>query len=259
MRGQSASQVKDLPPDNASARDAGQVAGQMSAQGERLRLAEQLTQAGRFQDAIDQFRILAKQHAEDPELMPAISLAGMRIARLPKEIPEEYREVYEAAGRAAYAFLSGDNQKADDLFAGVFAANSSTPHVHFLYGFLLFPHDPQLAAEQLRKELAVNREDEYANAMLALSLVLSGHFADALEPAKRAYAFAPSEEMAQLALGRALAETGKREEGAELLKKVIERNPGNLEAHLGLASIYSQNGDREEADREREVCHELAM
>jgi tetratricopeptide (TPR) repeat protein len=225
----------------------------------RLHLAELLTHAGKFQDAIDQYRILAMQHVEAPDIRAGITLAGMRIPRFPKEIPEEYREVYQGAGEAARSFLAGDNQSADELFAGLFVNHPSIPHLHFLYGFLLYPHDSQLAAEQLAKELAVNPEDEYANAMMALALVLGGRFTDALEPAKRAYAFAPNGEMAQLALGRALAETGDLERGAELLRKVIELNPNNLEAHLGLASIYSQSGNREEADREHEVCHELAM
>ncbi len=224
----------------------------------RFHLAQLLTHAGKFQDALEQYRILAAEHVDAPDLMWGISLAGMRIARFPPEIPEEERDLYRAAGSAAYFLLGGDSEKADDLFAGIFATHPSAPHLHFLYGFLAFQHDPRLAAEQLRKELAVNPEDEYANSMLALTLVLSGQFTDALEPAKRAYAYAPKLEVTQLALGRALAETGDTDRGAELLSKVIERNPGNLEAHLGLASIYSQRGNREEADREREVCRELS-
>jgi tetratricopeptide (TPR) repeat protein len=224
----------------------------------RFHLAQLLTHAGRFQDALDQYRTLAVGHIVAPDLMWGISLAGMRIPRFPWEIPAEDRDLYRAAGTAAYSLLGGDSEKADDLFAGIFAAHPSAPHLHFLYGFLLFPHDPHQAAEQLSRELALNPEDEYANTMFALTLVLSGQFADALEPARRAYAFAPNLEFTQLALGRALAETGDARRGAELLHKVIERDPGNLEAHLGLASIYSQTGNREEADREREVCRELS-
>jgi tetratricopeptide (TPR) repeat protein len=224
----------------------------------RFHLAQLLTHAGKFQEALEQYKILAGEHADAPDLMWGISLAGMRIPRFPWEIPEDERELYREAGKAAYLLIGGDSERADDLFAGIFAAHPSDPHLHFLYGYLAFQHDPRLAAEQLRKELAVNPDDEYANSMLALTLVLSGQFTEALEPAKRAYAYAPQLEVTQLSLGRALAETGDTDRGAELLGKVVERNPGNLEAHLGLASIYSQTGNREEADREREVCRELS-
>jgi len=224
----------------------------------RFHLAQLLAHAGKFQGALDQYQILATRQLTAPDMMIGISLAGMWVRSFSTGIPEDDRELYQATGSAAYSFLGGNSQKADDLFAEIFASHPTTPHLHFLYGFLLFPHDSSLAADQLRKELIVNPNDENANSMLALALVLGGQFKDALEPAKRAYTFAPKLEITQLALGRALAETGDRESGEELLRKVIERDPGSLEAHLGLASIYSQNGNREEANHERKICHELA-
>jgi Flp pilus assembly protein TadD len=182
----------------------------------------------------------------------------MRVASFPKDVAAQDRELYHAAGSAGYVFLSGDNEQADDLFAQLFVRYPSTPNLHYFYGFLLFPHDPGLAIDQFRNELAVDPVNETANAMLAMTLVIAGRFTEALEPAQRAYANAPDMEMAQLALGRSLAETGDMKRGVELLNQVLAHDPNNLEAHLGLVSIYSRNGNREEAERERKVCRDLA-
>ena len=189
--------------------------------------------------------------------MLCIGLAGMRASALPKDVAPQDRGLYQAAGNAGYVFLSGDSEKADDLFAQLFVRYPSAPNLHYFYGFLLFPHDSGLAIDQFRHELTANPTNETANAMLALTLVIAGRFSEALQPAQRAYAHAPDLEMAQLALGRALAETGDMKRGADLLKHVLVDDPNNLEAHLGLVSIYSRIGNREEAERERKVCRDL--
>ena len=224
----------------------------------RYHLALLLIHTSRFQDALEQLHFFAEKHLDAPDLKIAVSLAGMRVALFPKDVPPQDRALYEETGNAGIVFLSGDNEQADDLFTQLFAKYPSAPGLHYFYGFLLFPHDPGLAIDQFRGELAVNPANETANAMLALTLVIAGHYAEALAPAQRAYAAMPETEMAQLALGRALAETGDTKRGAELLNQVLAHDSKNLEAHLGLVSIYSQTGKREEAEREREVCRELA-
>lgn len=233
----------------------------------RYHLAQLLTRAGRFQDALDHYRYFATQHIDAPDILVGIGLAGMRNPSFPKDVPTQDRELYEATGNAGYVFLSGDNEKADksgvsekadDLFSHLFAQYPSTPNLHYFYGFLLFPHAPELAIDQFSSELAVNPSNETARAMLAFTLVIAGRFAEAVQPAQGAYANAPDSEIAQLALGRSLAETGDMKRGIELLNQVLAHDPNNLEAHLGLVSIYSRSGSREQAERERNVCRELA-
>ena len=224
----------------------------------RYHLALLLAHTGRFQEALDQYRYFAEHKADAPDLKIGTGLAGMRVAAFPKDVPARDRDVYQTAGNAGYVFLSGDNEQADDLFAQLFVRYPSTPNLHYFYGFLLFPHDQDLAIDQFHSELAINPSNETANALLALTLVIAGRFSEALAPARRAYANASDSEMAQLALGRSLAETGDTKRGEEPLNQVIQRDPNNLEAHLGLVSIYSQSGNREEAARERKVCRDLA-
>jgi predicted Zn-dependent protease len=223
----------------------------------RYHLALLLGRAARFEDALAQYTALARLHAEAPDLFIAIGLASMRSTAFPENVPAADRAFYESAGHAGYVFLSGDDQQADRLFTELFVQNPARPGLHFYYGYLLFPHDPAMAGDQFREELALKPTSE-SQALLALTLIYEGQFAEALKPAQAAYEADPNLHIAQIALGRALAETGDINRGTELLTQAIQRDPNDLEAHLGLASIYSHTGNREEEARERKICRDLA-
>ncbi|UWZ85592.1 tetratricopeptide repeat protein [Occallatibacter riparius] len=225
----------------------------------RYHLALDLTRAGRFQDALEQYRALAAKQIDAPEILVGIGLAGMRVTSFPSEVRAEDQELYTAAGRAGYAFLTGESNQADELFRQMFAKYPTTQNLHQFYGMLLYSHDPQLAAEQFSSEVAVAPANLDARALLAFTLVLSGKYAEALPEAQKVYAAEPGLQMAQLALGRSLGETGDIEQGTALLKKVLEQDPNNLEAHLGLASLFARAGKRGDAYRERMVCLKLAQ
>ncbi|WP_109484519.1 tetratricopeptide repeat protein [Occallatibacter savannae] len=223
----------------------------------RFHLALLLAHASRFEDALAQYTALAHLHAEAPDLFVAIGLAGTRSTAFPADISATDRAFYESAGRAGYVFLSGDDEQADRLFTALFAQYPARLGLHFYYGYLLFPHDPSMAGDQFREELALKPTTE-TQALLALTLIYEGHFSEALEPAQAAYSADPNLHIAQVALGRALAETGDMKRGTELLTGAVQRDPNDLEAHLGLASIYSRTGNREEEARERKACRDLA-
>jgi tetratricopeptide (TPR) repeat protein len=223
----------------------------------RFHLALLLAHASRFEDALVQYTALSKLKAEAPDLFIAIGLAGMRSTSFPAEVPASERSFYEAAGHAGYVFLSGDDELADTLFTDLFARYPTRAGLHFNYGYLLFPHDPAMAGDQFRQELAIKPSSE-TQALLALTLIYEGHFAEALQPAQTAYDADPKLHIAQIALGRALAETSDMKRGTALLNQALQANPNDLEAHLGLASIYSRTGNREEEARERTICRELA-
>lgn len=223
----------------------------------RFHLAQLLAHAGRFQDALDQYKFFASKHVDAPDLLLGIGLAGLRVTTLPKDIAPPDRTIFEAAGEAGFALLAEESERGDDLFRQLFARYPTAPNLHLFYGFLLFPHDPTLAVDEFRSELAVDPGNETAHAMLAFTLMIAGRYAEALPEAEHAYSDAPDMEMAQLALGRSLAETGDLKRGTDLLNQVLQKDPNNLEAHLGLVSIYSRSGRREDADRERALCLKL--
>lgn len=224
----------------------------------RYHLALDLARANRFEDALDQYKVFAQKGLSDADMLAGIGLAGMRVTSFPTEIRDQDRPLYEAAGKAGYTFLAGDNNQAETLFQQLFAQYPATPNLHLFYGLLIFSHDPSLAANQFQQEVAVAPGNDYAHELLAYALVIAGRYQEALPEAQRSYAAAPGVQMNQLALGRALGETGDLDRGTQILQKVLEKDPDNLEAHIGLAALYARAGRREDAYRERMVCLKLA-
>jgi tetratricopeptide (TPR) repeat protein len=224
----------------------------------RYHLALDLARASRFQDALEQYKVLAGKNITAPEIMAGIGLAGMRSTSFPSEVNAGDLAIYQSAGVAGFAFLFGDSLQADSLFQKVFAKYPATPNLHLFYGVLLFSHDASLAADQFQQEVAIAPGNDSARALLAFSLMIAGRYPEARPEAERAYAAAPEMEMAQIALGRSLGETGDIDRGVALLQKVLDRDPDNLEAHMGLEALYGRAGRREDAYRERMLCLKLA-
>lgn len=220
----------------------------------RYHLGLLLTRAGRFYDALGQYKQLAAKHDDDPDLPLAIGMAGMRARSLPRDVDAQQRELYEAAGKAAYALMADDSEGADAQFRKLFARYPTTPNLHYFYGFLLFPHDRAMAAEQFQQEVAIAPSNDLAVALQAFTLMYLGRYSEALPLAERALAAEPGMEMAQLVAGRSLIETGDEKRGLELLNQVLEHDPNSLEAHLGLLAAYTHDGRKEDAYRERKVC-----
>jgi tetratricopeptide (TPR) repeat protein len=224
----------------------------------RYHLAQLLARAGRFQDAVTQYQFFASRQIDDPDLLVGLGSAGMRSTLLTKDVPAQDRPLYQSAGAAGYTFLSGYSPEADALFNQLFARYPTTPNLHFFYGFLLFPHAPELAVEQFRAEMTVAPGNVPGRAILAYTLMIAGRYADALTEAETALAAAPDMEMVQLALGRSLAEIGDTNRATDVLNHVLQLDPDSLEAHMGLAVVYARTGRREDAYRERMVCHGLS-
>ena len=223
----------------------------------RFHLAQLLAHAGRFQDALDQYKFFATKHVDAPDLLLGIGLAGLRVTTLPKDVAAEDGSIFQQAGEAGYALLAEESERGDDLFRQLLVRYPAAPNLHLFYGLLLFPHDAIMAIDEFRSELGVNASNETAHAMLAYTLMIAGRYAEALPEAEHSYHVAPDTATAQLALGRSLAETGNVKRGMELLNQVLQKDSDNLEAHLGLFSIYSRSGRREDANRERVVCLKL--
>jgi len=224
----------------------------------RYHLAQLLVRAGRFQDALTQYKIFIEKQVDSPDVLLGLGLAGTRVRLLPKEIPETDRGLYLAAGSAGYAFLSGNSELAASIFTELFARYPTAPNLHLFYGYLLFQHDSELAIDQFRSELTIAPGNIEAHAILAYTEMIAGRYAEAVPEAEHVLAAMPDMEMALIALGRSLGETGDPKHGMELLNRVLQSDPDNLEAHMGLAAIYSRAGRREDAYRERMVCLGLA-
>ncbi len=213
-----------------------------------------LARLGRFEEALGQYTQMIKHGSANPDLITAIGLAGLRMPISPKDIDPSQMELVSSVGLAASECMAGHTASASRDFQSLFAHFSSTPNLHYLYGYLLFSADPQEGIVQFSDELAVSPTSAVTHAMLAWAYGLQGNFAASLPNAQKAAVEDPSLPMAQLVLGRALVETGDVTAGLPHLEAVLSSDPQNLEAHLALVKAYSKLGRNQEARQERLQC-----
>ena len=219
----------------------------------RYHEAQLLTRSGRFEDALRSYAFFAKGEVAEPELPVAVGLAGLHNPLLPKEVKDDQRELYRAAGNAALRWMAGD-EKAQAAFQELFQRLPATPNLHYLYGYLMFATDPDQSLAEFKRELEVAPSNSAAQVMLAWGSLMRNNPAEALPYAMKAAASDPSLPAAQLVMGRSLLETGDTRGGTEHLEKALQLEPQNLETHLALAKAYSKSGREEDARRERLWC-----
>jgi len=214
-----------------------------------------LTRTGRFEDALRSYGFFTQEEL-NPELLLAIGLAGLRASLLPKDLKADQQELYSSAGRAAFNFMKGDKEVAQQQFHRLFQQVPAVPNAHYLYGYLLYASDPDAAIVEFKNELEVG-PSTVAEVMLAWIPLLTNDGSGALPHAQKAVAVDPTLPSAQLVLGRALTETGDVNGGIQHLEKTMQLQPDNLEVHLALAKAYSKSGRKEDARRERLLCIEM--
>ena len=238
-----------------SMREVGQP---QNEQGLRFYEAVLLTRLGKFEDALRTYNFFVQRGVTSPELSSAIGLAGLRRKLLPKDVPEDQRDLVAAAGEALRKFMAGDENGAASAFQALFQHFPMALNAHYLYGYLLFTSDPYLAGAEFKRELEIAPSSENAQIAMAWALLMQNNAAAALPYARSAAAARPELAATELVLGRALSEVGELKEGIDNLEHALQQEPDNLEIHIALAKAYSRSGRTEEAHRERAVSLKLA-
>jgi len=216
-----------------------------------------LTLEGDFESALRDYAFVAKDGVTDPQMILGIGLAGLRTQKLPKDVPAGQRDLFFAAGDAAFRFMAGDDEKGQQEFQDLFHRFPTAANAHYFLGYLLFPKDKDRAVIEFRRELEGTPSNAAAQTMVGWDLLLRNDPAGALPYAEKAAAAAPASPSAQLVLGRALVETGRVKDGMGHLDKALELDPGNVEVHFALVRGYSELGRKEDAQRERLLCIEM--
>ena len=217
-----------------------------------------LTRLGRFEEALGKYGVMVRRGTLNEDVTNGIGLSGLRIPILPKDIDPSQAQLVAMVGQAAATFMSGDLSGAHQAFEEIFDHFPTTPNVHYLYAYLLFPTDPDQAIAQFQKELTISPASALVHAMLAWAFGMQGDYEIALADAQKAFAEDPSLSMAQLVLGRDLVETGNVKGGLPHLETLVKTDPQNLEAHIALAKAYAELGRRDDARRERLLCLALS-
>jgi tetratricopeptide (TPR) repeat protein len=218
-----------------------------------------LTHFARFEEALTKFQLLVQQGADSPDLALAVGLAGLHQNLFPQAVPPDQIPLLSAIGRAAILLMQKNSDASRQAFQSLFNRYPQLPNIHYLYGYLLFPTNPDAALAQFHQELAISPQNASAHAMLAWALELQGDYAASLDDAAKAATDDPSLPMAQLVYGKALVETGDLQAGLLHLERALAAEPGNLEAHLAMVKAYSKLGRSEDARRERLLCLSISQ
>jgi tetratricopeptide (TPR) repeat protein len=235
-------------------------AANQSRNEEILRYHEALlqTRMGRFQDAMLSYKFFAQKGINNPELLIAIGLAGLQVPSFPKDVAADQQDLFSAAGDAAYRFMASGEKDGDLAFQQLFQRFPTAANTHYLYGYLLFPTNPDQAFIEFKRELEISPSNVSAAEMLAWAFLTESDAAGALPYAQKAAAQNPTMPGVQLVLGRSLSETGNLSDGIEHLENALQTEPSNLEIHIALATAYSKSGRKEDARRERLWCLQAA-
>lgn len=220
-----------------------------------------LTRLSRFQDALKSYAFFAEKNVDNPELMVAIGLAGLRMASLPKDVTADQEPLLAAAGNAGFEFMAGDEQGSKKSFEELFTKFPTAINAHLFLGYLLFANANEVDAAlvQFQRELELSATNWNAEIMAAWTLLLSNRPAEALPYAQRAVDQQPSSVAAQLVLGRSMTEAGELKGGLQHLVQAVQLEPDNLESHIALAKAYSKSGRKDDARRERMLCLRLTQ
>jgi tetratricopeptide (TPR) repeat protein len=213
---------------------------------------------GEFETALREYAVFAKNGTPTPEILAGVGLAGLRMPMRPQDVDPSQQALVLAAGTAAFTFMAGDTQKGQQQFQDLFRRFPAAPNTHYLYGYLLFANDPDIAIEEFKHELEIVPNSAVAHVMMAWYFLLRNNAAEALPYAQKAATEASSSPSAQLVLGRSLIETGSVTEGINRLNAALKLDPDNLEIHLALVKGYQEQGRKDDAARERLLSKDLA-
>ncbi len=223
----------------------------------RYHEAQLLTRSGEFDRAITAYVWFARRGVQNAELISAIGLAALRSPRFPKDIQPKERDLYQAAGQAAYLSMSGQFANAQSALSDLVSRFPKAPYVHYLYGCFLMAVKPEVAMRELHRELEISPGSGAANTMIAMMMLQEDDARAALPYAEAAVKGSPDSVMARYVLGRCLIEGERVSEALEQLKLAEQRDPGNLDVHISLATAYSRAGRPKEAREERVRSLEL--
>ena len=102
---------------------------------------------------------------------------------------------------------------------------------------------PELAAQELRQELASHPDDALAHALLAVSLARQRQFADATAAAERSVHLAPEWAYTHYALASVLSDQDRLAEAERAIAAAIRLNPHDADPFALLAGIRLQRRD----------------
>lgn len=218
-----------------------------------------LTRTGNFDQALQKYGAFVRSGVTNAPLLTGLGLAALRRSQTPKEIAADQQDLVLLAGKATYFTMAADAANAELAFREMLARFGTVENVHYIYACYLATSDPDRAAEELRRELAISRDNPAASSMFAWSLLTKGDAPGALPYAEKAVQGDPNSASSRYVLGRALVENGKVERGIGYLEQSVQMDPDNLEHRVALATAYPKAGRYQDAKQARQKALALSQ
>jgi tetratricopeptide (TPR) repeat protein len=228
----------------------------MGDDGELLAVAQYhrailLAQAGQFERAFEIDAGFVRGGNMGPEVLDALGLALLRIARLPSEVPPTDRDLVRLAGRAAAYTLARMKEEAEDAFRQLVATYPTAPNVHYAYGTYLARERPAEAIAQFRIELERSPSHVLARVHIAQELIKQGDVAQAAPYATEAARLAPRNFVARKLAGQVKLQAGDVAGAVAELEAARSLEPTSPSVRFQLARAYQRAGRTADAERER--------
>lgn len=140
---------------------------------------------------------------------------------------------FHATGGAAVGGAHGDRNAPARVSGGVSAVNTHLQRARLL----LERARPDLAAQELRQQIAVDPDDALAHALLAVCLMQQKQRAEALAAAERAVHLAPDFAYAHFVRAHALEDLDRLKEAEASVAEAIRLDPDDADSFALLGSI----------------------
>ena len=222
----------------------------------RSNLGAVLVKLGRYQDAIDQYKVALRAAPTEvaARLRFNLGLAYYKSFQLGEASAE-----FEALHRAQPSDLNiallladcrlrtGEFQQAIEILSPLEAAEPDQPALDYVLGMALL-RGGRVAEGQSRVDRILRRGNSAEGQFLLGSALFSaGNYPGAVTELAKAVALNPEVPSLQSYYGQALLFTGDPDAAAEAFRKELAANPNDFDANFQLASILAHRGKSAEA------------
>jgi len=188
----------------------------------------------------------------DVELLDALGIAALRMAKLPSDITDAEAPVIREAGHVQALIALRDEPTVANLeLKEMLTRYPSQSGLHYFYGVFLLKEDPARALGEFQREIEISPNHAAAHIQLALELLRTADYEEGLKYATQGVALAPKDFVARVAYGRLLLEVGKTDRAIEELRVATRMAPRSPDAHFALSRALDRAGRKQEATRER--------
>jgi len=239
--------LKDLD----TARTLGLPNGQPIATAARYYLGVLLNSRGLHDAASELLLGLLQAAGKSPEVVEAVGMAGLRMAKRPEQLSGSEAELARKVGEALAVLGQRRVDESLAILENLLKQYPTQPNLHYVYGEVVLESDADKAVEAFRKELEVQPGSVAAMLALAREMERTKRLEQARAFAQKAVALAPADFAGHALLGRILVSMGQPKEGVRELEMARGIEPGSPQVSYALASAYAKLGRHAEAEQAR--------